>query len=106
MATAKTRVFTRDELDEIGVPFECGAFDGSAEELHAELCDTTRWNHVYEFIFWAPDDGKAYRAYYEVGATEMQDADLWNWEKTVTAYEVEPKEVITTEWVAVTEDDV
>lgn len=94
----KTRIFTREDLEEIGVPHECGAFEGSAEELHDELYDTDRWHHIYEFIFRAPDDGKAYRVYYQSGATEMQDADLWNYENRIEAVEVEQVQVTTTEW--------
>ena len=52
------RTFTPDELEEIGVPFECDSESGLAAELHRELWDTTRWAHVYEFVFRAPDDGK------------------------------------------------
>jgi hypothetical protein len=100
----KTRVFTRDELEEIGVPFECGGDEGTAEELYDELYDTTRWHHIYEFVFRAPDDGKAYRVYYQSGATEMQDTDLWNYENKITAIEVELVEVVTTEWKPVKAD--
>lgn len=98
----KTRVFSPDELEEIGVPFECEG-EGAAEELYCELYDTTRWSHVYEFVFRAPDDGKAYRVYYERGATEMQEADLWNYENKIKAVEVEEVQVITTEWKPVKE---
>jgi hypothetical protein len=101
----ETRIFTRDELDEIGVPYECGAFEGSAKELHCELFDTTRWSHVYEFVFRAPDDGKAYRVYYRRGATEMQDQDLWNWDDEIQAVEVEQVQVTKTEWKPVKEED-
>jgi hypothetical protein len=99
----KTRVFTREDLEEIGVPYECGAFTGSAEELHCKLYDTNRWAHVYECVFRAPDDGKAYRVYYYRGATEMQDQDLWDWEKEIRAVEVEPVQVTATEWKPVKE---
>jgi len=100
----KTRVFTRNELEEIGVPYECGAFEGSAEELHCDLYDRSRWSLTYEFIFRAPDDGRAYLVYYDVGATEMQDGtDLWNYEDAIKAVEVEQVEVVTTEWKSVKE---
>ncbi|BET51810.1 hypothetical protein RGQ21_67920 [Kitasatospora aureofaciens] len=94
----KTRIFTRDELDAIGVPFECDPENGYAEELHRELYDTTRWTNVYEFVFRAPDDGKAYRVYYDVGATESVDQDIWNWSDEITAIEVEQVQVTKTEW--------
>lgn len=99
-----TRIFTREELDEIGVPFECDPENGYAEELHDELFDTTRWTNVYEFVFRAPDDGKAYRVYYWCGATEMQDQDLWDWENKIAAIEVEQVQVVTTEWKPVKSD--
>ncbi|AWN05255.1 hypothetical protein SEA_IBANTIK_31 [Streptomyces phage Ibantik] len=100
----KTRIFTRDELDGIGVPFECDPKNGYAEELHDELWDTTRWAHVFEFVFRAPDDGKAYRVYYWTGATEMQDQDLWDWDDEITAIEVEQVQVTKTEWKPVKEE--
>lgn len=99
----RIRVFTRDELDAIGVPFECDHENGYAEELHRELWETTRWAHVYEFVFRAPDDGKAYRVFYWRGATEMQDQDLWNWDDDIWADEVEQVQVTKTEWKPVKE---
>lgn len=99
----KTRAFTTDELEDIGVPFDCGEYAGTAEELYCELYDTTRWAHVYEFVFRNPDDGKAYRVYYWRGATEDQDQDLWNWEGKITAVEVEQVQVTKTEWKPVKE---
>ncbi|MEU9259012.1 hypothetical protein AB0D68_11065 [Streptomyces sp. NPDC048212] len=97
------RTFTREDLEEIGVPFECGDYEGAAEELYRELYDTTRWAHVYEFVFRSPYDGKAYRVYYRTGATEMQDQDIWNWEDSIKAVEVEEVQVMTTEWKPVKE---
>jgi hypothetical protein len=109
MATApkfKSRVFTRDELSEMGVPYECDPENGYAEELHDALYDTTRWTNVYEFVFRAPDDGKAYRVYYEVGASDSQDdVDPWDYEDKIRATEVELVEVVTTEWKPVKADD-
>lgn len=101
-----TRFFSREELDEIGVPYECDASDDSyAEELYEELYDTTRWAHVYEFVFRCPYDGKAYRVYYWNGATEMQDQDTWNWEDRIEAVEVEEVQVMTTVWKPVKEEN-
>jgi hypothetical protein len=95
----KTRVFTRDELEDIGVPFECGDYAGTAEELYCELYDTTRWTNVYEFVFRNPDDGKAYRVYYEVGASDSQDdVDPWDYDDRIQAVEVEQIQVTKTEW--------
>jgi hypothetical protein len=102
----KARVFTRDELEEMGVPHECGGDEGTAEELHCEIYDTTRWSNVYEFVFRAPDDGKAYRVYYDWPATEMQEGgvDLWDYENRIKAVEVEQVQVVTTEWKPVKEE--
>jgi hypothetical protein len=95
----KIRIFTREQLEEIGVPHECGGDEGTAEELHDELYDTSRWTNIYEFVFRAPDDGKAYRVYYEVGASDSQDdIDLWGYEENISAVEVEQIQVVTTEW--------
>lgn len=103
----KTRVFTRDQLEDLGVPHECGEFEGSAEELYGTLYDTTRWAHVYEFVFRAPDDGKAYRVYYERPATEMQEGgiDLWDYETEIKAVEVEQVQVVSTVWNPVKEGE-
>ncbi|MEU0952829.1 hypothetical protein ABZ353_10875 [Streptomyces niveus] len=98
-----TRTFTVDQLAELGVPWECGTWVGSAEELHNELYDTTRWAHVYEFVFRHPDDGKAYRVFYWCGATEHQDQDLWDWAHEVRAAEVEEVQVTVSEWKPVKE---
>lgn len=97
-----TRTFTAEELEGIGVPFECGHED-TAEELYRELDGTTRWAHIYEFVFRAPDDGKAYQVVYWTGATERQDQDLWNWESSIEAVEVEEVLVTTTAWKPVKE---
>lgn len=97
------RTFTVDELDEIGVPYECGAFGGTATELHREQTDARRWYSVHELVFRAPDDGKAYRVYYERGLTEHQD-DHGPWEYGATvvhADEVAPHAKTVTEWRAV-----
>ncbi|MEU0158992.1 hypothetical protein ABZ154_09150 [Streptomyces sp. NPDC006261] len=97
------RIFTAEELEGFGVPFECDNSEGTAEELSNELYDFTRWAHVHEFVFRAPDDGKAYRVHYRTGATEHQDQDLWNWEDRIEGVEVEEVQVTTTAWKPVKE---
>ncbi|MFE8916844.1 hypothetical protein [Streptomyces globisporus] len=99
-----TRTFTAEELEEFGVPFECDPENGYAEELSSKLDFTTRWAHVHEFVFRAPDDGKTYQVLYWTGATERQDQDLWNWEDRIQAVEVEEVSVTTTAWKPVKED--
>ncbi|MGW9170144.1 hypothetical protein [Streptomyces decoyicus] len=99
-----TRIFTTNELEDIGLPFECDAEDepGYAVELHREQVDTRRWMSVHQLIFRAPDDGKVYSVLYEQGLTEMQDDhDHWGYEDRVKAIEMEPQEVTVTRWVAV-----
>lgn len=103
-----TRIYTPEELDAIGVPFECDADteSGYAAELHCEQVDTRRWVSVHELVFRAPDDGKAYRVYYEQGLTENQDDhDPWNYEKTIKAEEVELRPVTVQRWSSVDKDN-
>lgn len=92
------RVFTKKELDDLGLPYDCGGFEGSAEELHGEQIDTLRWISVHELVFRAPDDGKAYRVTYEEGLTENQETRPWGYQNEVTAIEVRPHEVTTIQW--------
>lgn len=87
--TTRTRTFTRAQLDALGLPDECGAFEGAAEELHCEQVDTRRWESVHELVFRAPDDGRAYRVTYREPLTEMQESDPWNDAREVEAVEVE-----------------
>lgn len=102
------RIYTPDELDAIGVPFECeaNADNGYAVELHQEQVDTRRWVSVHELIFRAPDDGKAYRVTYEQGLTEHQDGlDPWNYDKQIKAEEVELRPVTVQRWFSVDKDN-
>jgi hypothetical protein len=105
-----TRTFTRDQLEAIGVPFECydeaDAVPEFATELHREQVDTRRWVSAHELIFRAPDDGKAYRVTYVQGLTEHQDGiDPFEYGgATIEAVEVEQRTrtVEITEWHPVT----
>jgi hypothetical protein len=96
-----TRNFTREQLDEWDLP---GAWaDDAPEILHREQVDTRRWVSVHELVFRAPDDGKAYRVYYDKGLTESQDdTDPWDYEHVIAADEVERVEVTTIVWRKVT----
>lgn len=102
-----TRIYTPDELEEIGVPYECynpGSAnpDGYAVELHQEQIDTRRWVSVHELVFRAPDDGKAYRVTYEQGLTEHQDdCGPWNYETAIKAVEVEQRPLTVQRWFPV-----
>lgn len=95
-----TRVFTREELETMGIPFSWDAEPGkAAEQLHEEQIDTRRWVSVHEVVFRAPDDGRVWSVCYERGLTESQDdTDPWNYEDTITATETEPHEVTVTVW--------
>lgn len=103
------RTFTRDQLEEWGVPDDlptqefAANYPDSAVQLHEEQVDSRRWVSVHALIFRAPDDGKAYRVHYEQGLTEQQDGtDPWGYADTIEAVEVEPREVTVTRWEPVT----
>jgi hypothetical protein len=95
-----TREFTREQLEEMGVPYEWDAEPGKeAEILRERQTDTRRWVSWHECLFRAPDDGKVYAVEYQQGLTEQQDGtDLWDEEDTVTAVEMESYEITVTEW--------
>lgn len=67
--------------------------------IEDNLYDSSRWTEEREIIF--KFDGKHYRTYYSVGATEMQYVDPWEDEEIVRCQEVELKEVVVKNWVAV-----
>ena len=97
-----TREFTREALEEMGIPYRHTAEPGkAAERLHEEQVDTRRWVSVHEIIFRVPEDRKTYSVTYEEGLTEQQDADPWDYESTITAQEMEPYVVPVTKWRAV-----
>lgn len=99
-----TREFTREQLEEMGVPYAWDAEPGKeAEILHTEQIDSRRWVSIHEVVFRAPDDGRVWSVGYQEGLTEMQDGtDLWFDDDTVTADEMEAVEVTVTEWRKVT----
>lgn len=101
------RTFTADQLDEIGVPFECykEPIEGFATELHREQVDTWRWSSVHELVFRAPDDGKAYRVTYQRPLTEHQECDRWFGDDEITATEVEQQPVTVMQWQPVDSED-
>ncbi|MFJ4649501.1 hypothetical protein ACIP6Q_39205 [Streptomyces bobili] len=91
------RIFTREQLEAWDLP---GAWAEDAPEiLHREQVDTRRWVSVNELVFRAPDDGKAYRVYYDQGLTESQeDTDPWNDDREVKGTEVEQRAKTTMVW--------
>lgn len=71
----------------------------TVEIIYTDITDTSRWSIIYESVF--KFDGKFYRTYYSVGATESQDERPYDYdddeieclevfpvEKTITVYEV------------------
>jgi hypothetical protein len=102
--TMAIRVFTTEQLEEIGVPDELPGptgpeVEGLAYELHQQQIDTRRWVSVHELVFRAPDDGKAYRVSFERGLTEEQDdTDPWNGSAMIEATEVELVPVTVQRW--------
>jgi hypothetical protein len=94
------RHFTREQLEEIGVPFELDGDDTCASELSNRLVGSERWTHVHELVFRHPETGDAYRVIYEVGSTEHQDdIDPWHRHgKTIAALEVEQRPVVVQQW--------
>lgn len=98
-----TRTFTREQLEEIGVPFELDGDDTCATELSDELIGSERWTDVHRLVFRAPDTCDAYQVVYEVGSTEHQDGiDPWHRHgKTIAAVEVELRPVVVQRWTPV-----
>jgi hypothetical protein len=92
-----TRIFTRDQLEAWDLPDAWA--DDSPEILYREQVDARRWVSVHELVFRAPDDGLAYRVFYEQGLTEDQDdTDPWNGDDEIKATEVEQRPVVTRQW--------
>lgn len=58
----------------------------SGEVLEEQIIDHGRWTIQYEIIFKYED--KYYRAYYSIGATEMQCESPWEYDDEVNCYEV------------------
>jgi hypothetical protein len=92
---AITRKFTVEELEE--------EYDLPYGAVYEDTVDKRRWYSVLELVFLA-DDGKHYMVDYMDPATEQQEGQERWYEDSqglVEAILVEPKEVITVQWVAV-----
>lgn len=99
----KQRIFSREELESMGVPDDLATKDKPREGVALLLDQTwigeTRWGNAYSLVFRAPDNGMAYEVTYESPATEMQEGmDPFNDEREVTADEVEPHVALTVRW--------
>jgi len=73
--------------------------DGSSKslkEVSRSQKGKSRWSIQYDLIFKEGD--KFYRAFFEEGATELQETTPWEWEPEVVAIQVFPKEDIITKY--------
>lgn len=74
--------FLLDLLDDDGDP-----------TVYDKIIDTSRWSIHYERVF--KHDGKFYRTYYSVGATESQDESPYEYEPDmIECGEVKPVEKV------------
>lgn len=95
---SETRVITRAQLEEWGLPYETASEGepnpyGCAVELHREQVDTRRWYSVHRLVFRAPDDKEPWAVTYRQGLTEVQeDTDPWDDAAQVTATRMESYE--------------
>ena len=90
------RMFARQDLLDRGLPGWCR--DGKI--IADTIIDKSRWS-VHHEIVWRLDEqpeGEAYRAYYNIGATEMQDQRPWEDEDTVEAAVVRQIERVVKVW--------
>jgi len=69
---------------------------GTDDAIEDEIVDHTRWAVHHEMVF--KKDGKFYKTWYSVGATESQDESPWEYEDEVEAVEVEKYEKTVTAW--------
>lgn len=90
----KTRVFTAEEWESLGLPYGCEG----GEILKDEMVQHKRWSIVHEITFRldSQPDGEAYLVWYQVPATECQEVEepkeynaivVRATQKMVTAYE-------------------
>jgi len=91
-----TKVFTRDELVELGLPDEC---EGGLV-LSDRIVGTARWAIVHEVVWRTNDqpEGMAYMTRYQVAATEQQSERPWEYQAKVTATEVREVERVVKVW--------
>ena len=67
--------------------------------LEDKIIDCSRWSIHHEIIF--EDNGKYWKTWYSVGATEEQEERPWDYEDEVKCTEVEKKIVQVERWVEV-----
>jgi hypothetical protein len=99
----KTKVFERSYLvDTLGLPDDedCEL----VEIVLNELEDSGRWTLNYKLVFKLLEDNTFYQVSYSRGATENQWEAPWEYEETIKATIVEPKEVTVIDYVPVKEE--
>ncbi|MFI6986083.1 hypothetical protein ACIBSV_47025 [Embleya sp. NPDC050154] len=89
--TKITRTFSRNELDDLDVPFE--------HMVEQAVVDTDRWTTIHEGVFRHPD-GRHYHVSWQEPATEHQECDTWVTDPVV-ATEVEQRPVTVMQWLPV-----
>ena len=99
----ETRILTREQLEEWGLPYELAAPGDASEfgvavELHREQTDTRRWYSAHRVVFRAPDDGQPWSVAYKRGLTEYQEQDPWDDLDQVTITRMESYERTVTAW--------
>ena len=67
--------------------------------IEDRIIDNSRWSIHHEVIF--EYEGKIYRAYYSVGATELQDEGPWEYDDDVVCTEVHKIKEVVEVWSAV-----
>lgn len=87
----KKKTFTKEYLLKKDLPYSNYVFK--------EIVGQSRWSVEYAVVF--EDEGKFYKTYYQVGATEEQMEGPWEFEDEVECTEVELKEVTVKKWVPV-----
>jgi hypothetical protein len=75
-------------IDELDLPYSA---------IEDKVIDNSRWSIHHEIVF--EHEGKFYRTYYSVGATECQDEEPWEYDDEVDCTEVVQKEITVMAWV-------
>ena len=88
----KIKIPKRELMDE-----ECRFI--TVKIIDDKMVEQRRWSIVHKIIFEYNE--KFYEAYYDEGATEMQDEDPWEYEDFVEATEVHEVEKTIKVWEAI-----
>lgn len=77
---------SKDECEDL-IDGKAGQHSGPFEIISNEITNHSRWS-VGHTVIVKYKDGKFYRTYYSVGATEYQDEAPWQYENEVTFTEM------------------